>query len=161
MINENFDLRKFKCRSGVCKAPLPQVYCQRVVIQRREIPRFVELLDALGDDALLSYHVLPPQESDSSQRGFDSTWIFIWVDPRKHHSPELLVKAGANIACGVYTLGEELEYLANRNIDEDYLNTCRELNCPVCSKNHKGNFTWVMTGQQYFERFIKNTDCQI
>ncbi|MEO5641833.1 MAG: hypothetical protein ABIQ40_19040 [Bacteroidia bacterium] len=146
------DYRKFKCNTGKCKAKLPEVYCERVMIMRREIPRFIELIDKIGD-ALLSYHILHPERGEKdNDPAMDKTWIFIWVDPRKHHDPEYLVKAGSNIACNSFTLEEEVAFTKENGYrDEMYRQTCREMNCPVCIKNHLSQTARVMTHEQYIK----------
>ncbi len=146
------DYRKFKCSTGKCKAELPEVYCERVMIMRREIPRFIEFIDKLGD-ALLSYHILQPDRDKTNEYPeMDKTWIFIWVDPRKHHDPEFLVKAGSNVACGSFTVEEEVAFTnENGYRDQNYRQTCRELNCPVCVKNHLSRPQRTMTHEQYIK----------
>ncbi|MEO5642039.1 MAG: hypothetical protein ABIQ40_08530 [Bacteroidia bacterium] len=138
------DYRKFKCNTGECNAKLPEVYCERLMIMRREIPRFIEVIDKIGD-ALLSYHILHPErDKEDKDPAMDKTYVFIWVDPRKHHDPEYLVKAGSNIACGSFTLEEEIEYINTEHSDELYLKRCRELNCPVCERNYRDKSKSVM-----------------
>jgi hypothetical protein len=153
MIRENkIDLRKFKCAAGPCHAPLPEVYCERIMIQRREIPPFIELLNALGDDTVLSYHILPPRQEDNSENpGMDRTWVFIWVDPRKHHDPQFLVQAASNIACKGFTVEQELDYLNDKNRNEWFGQTCREVNCPVCVSNYPQERGHAMTHYQYMK----------
>lgn len=152
------DDKKHRCRKGQCNAPLPEVYCERVMIHRREIPAFIQFIDALGD-ALLSYRILHPQE-ELGDRAYTPTWIVIWVNPRKHHSPEFLVSAGANIACGSFTLEEELQFAKDRD-DSFYLQRCRELNCPQCRKNYLQYARRAMTHQQYVDSFAASAGIEV
>ncbi|MEO5644998.1 MAG: hypothetical protein ABIQ40_10925 [Bacteroidia bacterium] len=143
----NYDFRKYRCNKSKCIAELPEVYCSRVAIKRRELPHFIMLLSALKDP-ILSYHVLAFERQDDREPEFDTTWIFIWVNPEKHFYPDVLVSGGANLACNYYTIQQEIEFFAERkNTEHD--NIYREHNCPVCSKNWPQGNSWVMTLKQY------------
>jgi hypothetical protein len=147
----NFDFRKFRCAKNKCEAQLPEVFCKKVMIKRREIPHFSKLLDALGD-AVLSYHILPPSsENDGEISEFDPTWIFIWVDPSKYYDPDDLVLGAGQIAAGMFTLEQKVEYLMHDRDNSLFLAQCRETNCPVCSKNHTANDRWAMTKKRYHD----------
>jgi len=143
--------RKFRCNKGECTAELPEVFCDRVRIVRREIPHFVVLMDMLGD-ALIAYHILPPESEDGKTcDAFDGALVFIWVNPEKHITPDYLVQAAANVACGSFTMNEEKEFI--RTYDKTlFLKWSREVNCPVCAKNHVDGYMRAMSYDEYITR---------
>src|SRR5574337_1894893 len=94
----NFDFRKYKCREGKCKAELPDIYCEKLPILRRDIPLFIRLMDEL-DNPVLFYLIIPPRQKSGQEYDTDVGAIYIWINLRKHkYDPNDLVHGAGNIA---------------------------------------------------------------
>lgn len=146
--------RKVPCTANKCNGDLPEIYCSREILDHAYIPAFITLIEALNMP--LMFYMVKPQEIE---KGEDSrlAYLYIFLDPRRHpFSPKELAHGAVNIGCKMNTLEEELEYFADGESKDDFMQICRRVNCPQCSKRTYPQEQWALKGSDFFGKVMRS-----
>lgn len=142
------------CRKGPCTAELPEIYCEKLMILRREIPHFIDLMEAL-DNPLMFYLISPPKRVEDDP-AFDRGSIYIFLEPGKHkYDPYSLVQGALHMASGYTTLQDQIAYFKNEIDTSRLVEKFREANCPVCSEDDNEKTSWTLKGSDFFGKVLR------